>query len=132
LDSKQDTTIHFYQALGKLFYAVACADQCVREEELIILKDVLDKEWNNVKGFNANAHDTVVRIFEWLHNDSEYDAEICYNSFINFKKANEAMFDDQLKSLILKTASKITSSFNNQNKSELIMLAKLNLEFKKE
>lgn len=131
MNSNQNIVTQFYQALGKLFYAMASADAVVKEEELIKLKAVLDKDWFTVEGFNTHAKDTVIQTFEWLNHDNEYDAEICYHSFINFKKANEAMFDDQIKSLILKTAGKIASSFNNQNKSELIMLAKLNLELKK-
>jgi hypothetical protein len=132
LDSKQNTKIHFYRALGKLFYALASTDNCVKEEELNVLKDMIDKEWSTLKGFNAHAKSSIIDTFEWLQNDNEYDAEICYNSFINFKKAHEDLFDTSVKSLILKTASKISSSFSGQNKSELIMLAKLNLEFKKE
>ena len=132
MDSKQNTTIHFYQALGKLFYAIASADNSVKEEELIKLKEVLGEEWSTVKGFSIRAKDSIIETFEWLHNDNEYDAEVCYSSFLNFKKAHEDLFDIEMKSLILKTASKIASSFSGQNKSELIMLAKLNLEFKKE
>ena len=53
------------------------------------------------------------------------------NSFINYKNENEHEFTEQIKGLILKTAGKIASSFSGENKSELIMLANLNIEFKK-
>ncbi|AXT20376.1 hypothetical protein D7030_04445 [Flavobacteriaceae bacterium AU392] len=53
------------------------------------------------------------------------------DNFLKFKRDNEDLFSKEIKTLILKTANAIASSFANKNKSELIILAKLSLEFKK-
>tara|TARA_R110002124_G_scaffold154602_3_gene321703 strand:- start:26662 stop:27075 length:414 start_codon:yes stop_codon:yes gene_type:complete len=132
LTLKQKTDVEFYQNLGKLFYAIAATDKHVRDEEFSTLKHIINNEWissENLEGdFIAN---TILNTFKWLHNDNEYNAKICYNSFINFKRSHEAFFSKKINSLILKTASSIAASFSSQNKSELIMLAKLYIEFKK-
>ncbi len=78
----------------------------------------------------SDAENAIIETFNWLCEDEEYNAEACYNSFINFKKENESIFTDHINTLILKTVGKISASFSGQNKSELIMLAKLNIELK--
>ena len=127
--------IKFYQNLGKLFYAIAASDKVVREEELNKLKETVKKVWltsniiqNDVK---TEAEHSIINTFKWLNRDNEYDAETCFNSFISYKKDNEQLFTKELNALILKTANVIASSFSGKNKSELIMLAKLNLELNK-
>lgn len=127
--------ITFYQNLGKLFYAIAASDKVVREEELNKLKETVKKVWltssiiqNDVK---AEAEHSIINTFKWLYQDNEYDAETCFNSFISYKKDHEQLFTNELNALILKTANVIASSFSGKNKSELIMLAKLNLELNK-
>ena len=128
-------TIKFYQNLGKLYYAIAASDKVVREEELDKLNETVKKVWltsNLVRDdVKAEAEHSIINTFKWLNKDNEYDAETCFNSFISYKKENEQLFTEDLKLLILKTANVIASSFSGINKSELIMLAKLNLELKK-
>ena len=48
-----------------------------------------------------------------------------------YKKKHNALFTDKVKGLIMKTAGQIASSFAGVNKSELLMLAKLDMELKK-
>ncbi len=135
MNLKLKANIEFYQNLGKLFYALAAADKYVRDEEFNTLEDIINNEWktseNLLDDFNDNKAITILNTFKWLHEDNEYDAQVCYNSFINFKRTHQAFFNKKINSLILKTAGKIAASFSGQNKSELIMLAKLNIEFKK-
>ncbi|WP_298899599.1 hypothetical protein [uncultured Psychroserpens sp.] len=121
----------FCQHLGKLFYAIAAVDKNVRPEEFNKLKEVLDNEWTFLDNSTICSKATIIDTFEWLHLDHEYNAEVCYNNFMLFKRNNETLFSSKMKSLILQTASKIASSFSGQNKSELMMLAKLSIEFKK-
>lgn len=121
----------FYQNIGKIFYAIAAADSIVRDEELNTLKVVVKKEWLINNNFDTDIEAIIIDTFNWLHHDNEYDSETCYNSFINYKNENEHEFTEQIKGLILKTAGKIASSFSGENKSELIMLANLSIEFKK-
>ena len=100
-----------------------------------MLEKIINNEWITAETleekFNENSAIIIINTFKWLHDDNEYNAEVCYNSFINYKKKHDAFFNKKINSLILKTASKIAASFSGLNKSELMMLAKLNLEFKK-
>jgi len=135
MGTSQHKQIAFFQNLGKLFYAIANVDKSVKDEEINKLIDVVKSELgplsiitNNLK---ERASDSIINTFKWLRDDDEYDAETCYTSFITFKKEHEDLFSDEIKSLILKTAGAIAASFSGLNKSELIMLAKLNIEFKK-
>ncbi|WAC02790.1 hypothetical protein N7U66_03790 [Lacinutrix neustonica] len=115
----------FYQNLGKLFYAIALADGEVHEVEISTLEHVIEKEW--ATGSEAFP---ILDVFNWLHEDQEYNAEDCFKSFMAFKNNNEALFTNQIKHLILSTANKVASSFARKNKSELILLARLDLAFK--
>ena len=63
--------------------------------------------------------------------DQDYDSKTCFNSFLNFLNMNKSLFTENRKTLILKIANAIASSFSNRNKSELIILAKLDMELKK-
>jgi len=124
-----------YQNLGKLFYAVAAIDNNVRDEELDRLRDVVKNEWlksNLIQDdLKANIEDSIINTFKWLHDDNEYNAEICYNSFIAFKNKHEALFTKDLNTIILETTRAITASFSGVNKSELIIMARLSLELNK-
>ena len=124
----------FYQNLGKLFYAIAAIDGNVREEELDKLKGVVKKEWLTTNliddGFKKSAEQSIINTFKWLHDDNEYNAETCYNSFLTFKKEHESLFTNDINALILITTRAIAAAFSKVNKSELILLAKLDMELK--
>lgn len=132
---KSKLSIEFYQNLGKLFYAIAITDNCVRDEELKTLEKIIKNEWMILTDCsdkdNQNKILLILDTFKQLQNQNKNDANSYFNSFINFKKAHEAFFNKEFNSLILKTANKIAAAFAAKNKSELIMLAKLNLELKK-
>jgi hypothetical protein len=137
LNTNQQTTTAFYQNLGKLFYAIASADKCVRDEELHMLENVIKTEWIILKDFEDTSYPsdpiTIVDTFKRLRNDTtnDADADFYFDSFVNFKRTHEDFFIKKVNSLILKIARKIATSFSDQNKSELILLAKLHLELKK-
>ena len=132
---KKELVHKFYQNLGKLFYAIAAIDNTVRDEELNKLKDVVKKEWLTTNliedSLKINIEHSIINTFKWLHNDNEYNAETCYDSFLTFKKEHESLFTNDINTLILKTARAVAASFSKVNKAELILLAKLNMELKK-
>ena len=134
MKTDKELTHRFYQNLGKLFYAIAAIDNNVRVEELDKLKDVVKKEWLTTNliddDFKKNAEQSIINTFKWLHDDNEYNAETCYNSFLTFKKEHEPLFTDGMNTLILKTARAIAAAFSKVNKSELMLLAKLDMELK--
>lgn len=119
-----------YQNLGKLFYAVAAADRVVREEEQLSLKRIVKQEWLNLEDttdeFGTDAAYQVEFIFDYLK-ENRTDSMKAFEDFKNFKKEHEDLFDEELKSLIWKTAKAIARAFAGTNKSELILLSKLKM-----
>ena len=125
------TNLHnsvLYQNLGKLYYAIAAADKTVDDKEFIALQNIIKQQYTEHENKETLS---ILETFEWLRTDNEYSANKCYDNFVNYKRANEEIFSNKLRSQILQTASKITASFAGQNKSELIMLAKLDMELKR-
>ncbi|TJY35771.1 hypothetical protein [Pontimicrobium aquaticum] len=135
MDSNESVVHKFYQNLGKLFYAIASIDGSVRTEELESLKEIVKKEWLLTHLANddlkLNAQQSIINTFRWLHDDNEYNASECYKSFLIFKNNHETLFTNEVNKLILKTARAIAAAFSKVNKSELMLLAKLDIEFKK-
>lgn len=136
METKTQMTLKFYQNLGKLFYAIAAADKEVREPEIKKLKEIIKKEWlaidDIVNGFGTDGAYQIEFIFDWLTRDEEYDSNTCYKDFIAYKNDHNEQFTKKIKQLILKTAFAIAESFSGKNKSELILLAKLNIELNKQ
>ena len=128
-------SIGFYQALGKLFYAIAAADKHVLEEEYNALKKILETEWVVIDEFkddnNSNGLKQIQIVFDWLNKKQELKPNQYLKDFLEFKNNNENLFTKNIKYLISKTAHAIANSYSRKNKSELIILAKLDLELKK-
>lgn len=135
MKAKKKMTLKFYQNLGRLFYAIAAADNEVRDAEFNKLKAVVKKQWLDVDeledNYNTDAAYQIEIIFDWLNEEENLDAKACYSAFVNYKNEQSHLFTDPVKKLILKTAYAIAASFSGLNKSELIILAKLDLELKK-
>jgi len=135
MDSEKKLILKFHQNLGKLFFAIAAVDGNVRSEELDKLKEIVKNEWLSVhfvgNDLKLEAEQAIVNTFRWLHDDNEYNAEECYNSFLVFKNEHKALFTNEINKLIIKTARAIAFSFSKVNKSELMLLAKLDIELKK-
>ena len=131
----QETIMDFYQNLGKLFYAIADADNHVAEAEFNALKETVKNKWTKVDpvddDFHTDAAYQIETVFDWLNNEGFSDSKTCYTEFLDFKKEHPSLFTEAINSLILKTASKIASSVSGLNKSELMLVAKLSLELKK-
>ncbi len=129
MNRAKDVTVSFFQNLGKLYYAIAAADKKVTKEEYNALLKLINNEWERIEtDIDVKYH--IISTFQSLYLD-DYKAQTCFDAFITFKKNNEILFTNAIKKQILKTAGSIASSFSNQNKSELIMLATLSIEFKK-
>ncbi|TBN04480.1 hypothetical protein EYD45_06865 [Hyunsoonleella flava] len=132
---KKKKTFKFYQSLGKLFYAIAAADKKVHSIEFDKLKEMVKKQWLSVDSiedeFETDAAFQIEIVFDWLNKEENLNAEACYNAFVNYKNEQPHLFTSDIKHLILKTGSNIAYAFSGVNKSELIMLAKLDLELKK-
>ncbi|WP_299667842.1 hypothetical protein [uncultured Polaribacter sp.] len=123
----------FYQSIAKLFYAIAAVDKIIREEEFSALKKLVKNQWRYVSGsedkYTRDAAYQIEFVFEWLQLKG-LDAYDCYNEFIAYKNEHPYFFTDQINRLIMRTAEEIALAYAGKNKSELIMLAKLNLHLK--
>ncbi len=135
MKASRKMTLKFYQNLGKLFYAVAAADNHVNEAEIKKLNDIVKKEWLSLDGledpFGTDAAYQIEVVFDWLYNDEKLNTKQCYDDFVSYKNDQKQLFTTQAKQLIFKTASAISESFSGKNKSELILLAKLKIELNK-
>lgn len=122
------TAEKFYQNLGKLFYAIAAADNVVRAEEVAALKEIVEKEWLKIDEINDEfGTDTAYQIeiiFDWL-DENKPDAEEAFNDFQEYRREHQNLFDPEIDKLIWKTADGIAASFAGKNKAEVIMLSKL-------
>lgn len=127
---KEKPEITFYQKLGELFYAVAAADKTVRKAEYDMLKKLVRNVWlqyDHAKDeYKSDAVYQMEIVFDWFDYE-RMDADTCYEQFKEYYKEHPSQFTAQRKDLILKTATIIADSFAGKNKSELIMLGKLQL-----
>lgn len=133
--TKKKLTLAFYQNLGKLFYAIAASDGNVRDLEFDKLKGCVKKQWLDIDEledtFGTDAAYQIEVVFDWLNNVEELNVKACYDDFMTYKNDQNHLFTIEVRRLILKTASSIAYAFSGINKSELIMLAKLDIELKK-
>ncbi len=135
MNTTQNIGIIFYQNLGKLFYAIAASDKIVRKSEYDSLRKIVKKEWAKVDEiedeFGADASFQIEIVFDWLDYE-ELSAEECFIQFETFYKEHKSHFTERLKQLIWITANTIAGAFSGKNKSELMMLGRLKLIFKKQ
>ena len=120
----------FIKKSGELFYAVAAADKVVRESEYNALKKLVRDVWlkydDSLDDFDSQAIYQMEVVFDWFDYE-RMDADDCFDSFENYVKEHPSFFTEERKRLIFQTANEIAAAFSGKNKSELIMLGKLQL-----
>ncbi|HLV14272.1 MAG TPA: hypothetical protein VKY41_03755 [Xanthomarina sp.] len=135
MKNKKNLNIQFYEVLGKLFYAIAVADGMVEVSEVNKLKEIVKKDWLLVDktedAFQTDAAYQIEVVFDWLHSQNNLNSDSLFNEFVTYKNEHSHFFTSTIKQLIIKTAHAIAGSFSRKNKSELILLAKLDMELKK-
>ncbi|WP_228235841.1 TerB family tellurite resistance protein [Allomuricauda sp. M10] len=118
----------FYQNLGKLFYAVAMADNQVRAVETERVRKYVRQYWLDVDQvedeFQSDAAYQIETVFDWLE-EEEMDGNEYFDQFKEFYKDHPEKFTPALKKLIMETAESIASSFAGKNSSEMLMLVEL-------
>lgn len=117
-----------YQNLGKLFYAIAAADNEIHKEEIDTLKEIVEKDWVKVDDlkdeFGTDAAYLIEFIFDWL-DENNPPAYMAFYEFKEFREENDHFFTPAIKDLIWKTADSIAASFEGRNPEEKSMLSKL-------
>ncbi|MEM6719894.1 MAG: hypothetical protein AAF611_11285 [Bacteroidota bacterium] len=132
MDVTPQTAVVFYQQLGKLFYAMALADKKIKKAEFETMKKEIAllsvSEKYRISEATIDIEHQITSTFKILYFD-KVTVEDSYADFVTFKRQHESLFTPEIKKAILKIAGKIAASFSDVNKSELILLAKLSLEF---
>jgi len=130
--AKEKLTLEFYQNIGLLFYAIAAADKHVHTDEFNKLKELVKQQWLSKDFLEDKYTDAAYHIeivFDWLNN-GQYNANFCFNGFIKYKQENQDLFSTDIIKRITKTSYAVAHAFAGVNKSELVMLTKLNMELK--
>lgn len=134
IESKKKLGNELYQSLGKLFYAIAMADHSVHMKEMEKLNEVVKDHWLAVDDiedeYGTDAAFQIISVFDWL---LEYgkDSEEIYEEFEAFYMDHTVLFTTEIKHLAMSTARAIAASFHGSNKSELVLLGRLQLLFEK-
>ncbi len=133
MENTKKMGLELYQNLGKLFYAMANADQRIHKKEIDKLRSFVRKYWLDVDevedDYGTDAAFQIESVFDWLL-ENENDSESCYEDFLEFYNEESRLFSPFIKVLILDTANAIANSFSGKNKAELVMLGKLQLLLK--
>jgi len=121
------------RAIGFLVYAVASADKHVSEEEKQTVHRIVNDNWQVLADsddpFGVRAMEYIDKILLGL-DEQHVDSEKAFHSFEEVYKANSESFTPALKSFILKVCIETGSAFNRMNKSELVLLSRIELLLK--
>lgn len=115
----------FYQNLGKLFYAVAYADDEVSEEEIKELEKVIEKVWVPLEDtkdeFGVDNAFNIGVMFQHL-NETKESAAKCFEDFKQYATANKDLFPNYVKYITIDTAIEIADSFAETDEVEKDMI----------
>jgi|688.fasta_scaffold443295_2 uncharacterized tellurite resistance protein B-like protein len=121
------------RAIGFLVYAVASADNHVSAEEKQKVHQIVNDNWQVL----ADAEDPFgVRAMEYIDkimlglDEQHVDSEKAFHSFEEVYQANLDKFTPALKSFIVKVCIETGSAFNRMNKSELVLISRIELLLK--
>ena len=88
----QKMTLKVYQNLGKLFYAIAAADNEVRKVEFDKLKELVRKHWLELDPiediYSTDAAYQIEIVFDWLNQEQNLNTKACFDDFINYNFNN--------------------------------------------
>jgi hypothetical protein len=122
------------KAIGYVVYAVASADNHVALEEKKIAHDLINEHWtllaDNEDPFGVRSLDFVDKIIVSFDED-HLDSEKAFDSFKEIFEEQKNDFTPEIKQFILDLCIKVGSAFNQMNKSELVLLSRIEMLLKK-
>ncbi len=128
MKSQISKSLPFYQSLGKLFYAVAIADNSIDNQEFATLQTYVRDVWLDMDdledAFGEDAAYLIEMVFEGVEAFSS-NGEDMYNAFIEFKKEHPEFFTPSVNKIIVQTARAIATSYQGVGTSERNILIKL-------
>lgn len=121
------------KAIGYVVYAVASADNHVALEEKKIAHDLINEHWtllaDNEDPFGVLALDFVDKIIVSFDED-HLDSDKAFDSFKEIFEEQKNEFTPEIKQFILDLCIKVGSAFNQMNKSELVLLSRIEILLK--
>jgi hypothetical protein len=129
----EEMMLRLYHKLGKLFYAVAAADNNVHKEEAEKLYQLVKQDWVPVEDtndeFGSDAAFQIISAFDLL-NDQMASSKNCLHQFEEFYQTHRYLFTDRIKTLTLRTADAIAHAVNRKNKAEFQIIHQIQRLFK--
>ncbi|CAA0224088.1 hypothetical protein [Tenacibaculum maritimum] len=123
-------TESFYIAITYLFYAMSMADKTMAAHEKRSIVKSIRKDWATTKnGFNSEElmYNTMRTLIK-----KELTAETAFKEFKRFVEIHNDFFNEEIKYHLLEASYKICNAHAGKNKSEVIILTKLDLLFNTE
>ncbi len=121
------------KAIGYIVYAVASTDKHVAEEEKKIAHDLINEHWtllaDNEDPFGVRALDFVDKIIVSFDED-HLDSEKAFESFKEIFEEQKQDFTIEIRQFILDLCIKVGSAFSQMNKSELVLLSRIEILLK--
>ncbi len=118
----------FYESLGKLFYALAAADNIVANNEFECLTKMVKTQWvchSKLKEkFSSASPLKILKSFDTCRL-KKYNAEKCLEEFKTFRESYPDIFTADINRQIWSTAKIMAHCFPGINKSEVIMMSKI-------
>ena len=116
------------KAIGYLVYSVACSDGKVEEAERQAVHSSIDENWKLLADqedpFGARALDFIDKMMTYLE-EKGIDSEFAFEQFIGIYQENREKFTPVLKQFMINVCIHTGSSFNRMNKSELVLLSRI-------
>jgi len=119
----------FYEAIGKLFYAVAMADRSFMKDEKKEIVNLVAEHWSE-KLFYKDADELVYQSIRASIAEEQKSQE-AFSIFKAYYLLNGLLFTKEIKKVLLEDTNAIGSSYSKRNKSESAMYAQLYLLFTK-
>ena len=118
----------FYEALGKLLFAIAKADGEIKPKEISTIKDLVRSQLvpieKSTDEFGTDAAFITEIEFE-VFADSNFTFEEAYQSFADFIEEYDQQLSSELKKLAYDLAEKVADAFHGINKKEKSLLNRL-------
>ncbi|WP_339627756.1 hypothetical protein [uncultured Maribacter sp.] len=131
--NSQKFGIELYENLGKLFYAMASTDGTVHTKEVDHLRSYIRSYWLDIDAvedeYGSDAAFRIETTFDWCL-EYEKEAKDCFKQFKEFYTEHAKIFTPDIKRLTLDTATAMANAYAGKNKSELILLSKIELLFR--
>jgi len=116
------------KAIGFLVYAVASADKHITFEEKKVVHDIVNENWQLLADeedpFGVRALDFIDKMFDVLET-KEIRSEEAFSYFKEVYAENRDKFSSELVHFIIHICIKTGSAFNRMNKSELVLLSRI-------